>query len=56
MSVMGFKNLDGEWLVGGVSSIQFYFRFLDYFNFAKPLSNNKYPVIIFSLITSRKHN
>ena len=31
MSVMGFqKNSDGEW-VGGVSSIQFYFGFLELF-------------------------
>ena len=39
MSVMGFQNksLDGGW-VGGVSSIQFFFDFWIFFNFAKPLS------------------
>ena len=39
MSVMGFqkKSLDGEW-VCGVSSIQVYFGFLEFFNFAKPLN------------------
>ena len=39
MSVMGFKkkSLDGEWM-GGVSSIQVYFGFLEFFNFAKPLT------------------
>ena len=37
MSMMGFqKSLDGRW-VGGVSSIQVYFGFLEFFNFAKPL-------------------
>ena len=30
------KSLDGGW-VGGVSSIQFYFGFLECFNFVKPL-------------------
>ena len=40
MSVMGFrkeKSLDGGW-VGWVSSIQVYFGFWEFFNFAKPLS------------------
>ena len=36
MSVMGYKKLDGGW-VGGVSSIQFFLAFFDFFNFAKPL-------------------
>ena len=37
MSVMGFqKSLDGGGRVlGGVSSFQFYFGFLEYFNFAR---------------------
>ena len=39
MSVMRFhkKSLDGGW-VGGVSSIQFFLDFWNFFNFAKPLS------------------
>ena len=39
MSVMAFQNksLDGGWM-GGVSSIQVFY--LDFFNFAKPLSEN----------------
>ena len=39
MSEMGFKKkrLDGGW-VGGASSIQVYFGFLEFFNFAKPLT------------------
>ena len=39
MSMMRFQNksLDGEW-VGGVSSIQFFWDFLNFFNFAKPLT------------------
>ena len=39
MSVMGFqeKSLDGGGLGGGVRSIQFFFDFLNFFNFAKPL-------------------
>ena len=36
-SVMGFqKEKFGWWWVGWVSSIQFYFGFLEFFNFAKP--------------------
>ena len=37
MSVMGFqkKTLDGGW-VSGLSSIQVFFGFLEFFNFAKP--------------------
>ena len=42
MSVMGFqKKLDGGW-VGGVSSIQFLLRFLEFVNFAKPIT----PIVI----------
>ena len=38
MSVMSFqKKFEWGW-VGGVSSIQVYFGFLEFFNFAKPLS------------------
>ena len=42
MSVMGSKkkSLDGEW-VGGVNSIQVYFGFLEFFNFAKPLGHGE---------------
>ena len=40
MSVMGFQNKFGwgvgGW-VGGVSSIQFFWGILEFFNFAKPL-------------------
>ena len=36
LKVVGYK-LDGGW-VGRVSSIQFFLGFLEFFNFAKPLS------------------
>ena len=41
MSRMGFKkkkNWIGGW-VGGLSSIQFFLDYRNFFNFAKPLSN-----------------
>ena len=37
MSVMGLNKID-RGVVGGVSSIQFYWDFGDVFNFAKPLT------------------
>ena len=37
MSVMGFPKKK-IWMDGGVSSIQYFFGFLDFFNFAKPLT------------------
>ena len=37
-SVMGFQKKFGSGVGGGVSSIQVYFGFLDFFNFAKPLT------------------
>ena len=41
-SVMGFPQKKFGWGGGGgVSSIQFYFGYLDFFNFAKPLSSMK---------------
>ena len=46
MSVMGFKKIG--WWVGGVSSIQFCFGFLEFFViFAKPLSQarSQHPVL-----------
>ena len=52
MLVMGFQkeSLDGCW-VGGVSSIQVYFGFLEFFfNFAKPLNTFIY-LHLFALIT-----
>ena len=50
MSVMGFKNsLNGGW-VGGVSSIQFYLGFLEFFNFAKPHTMCVISAIVMPLI------
>ena len=42
MSEIGFqkKSLDGGGWVGGVSSIQFFLYFWNFFNFAKPLSDD----------------
>ena len=37
MSVMGFQKKKCGCEVGGVSSTQFYFGLLEFFNFAKPL-------------------
>ena len=37
MSVMGFQKKFGWGWVGGVSSIQVFFVFWNFFNFAKPL-------------------
>ena len=37
MSVMGFQKKFGWGWVGGVSSIQVYIGFFEFFNFAKPL-------------------
>ena len=37
MSVIGFQKKVWMGWVGGVSSIQVYFGFLEFFNFAKPL-------------------
>ena len=36
MPVMGFQKKKFGW-VGGVNSIQYFFGFLDFVNFAKPL-------------------
>ena len=42
MSVMGFQKKIGWGWVGGVSSIQFLLRFLEFVNFAKPIT----PIVI----------
>ena len=41
MSVMGFQNKKVWMWVGGVSSIQFFWDFLNFFNFAKCLMVKK---------------
>ena len=41
MSLMGFQKKKNIWIggwVGGLSSIQFFLDFWNFFNFAKPLS------------------
>ena len=58
MSVMGFHKKTVGWRMGGVSSIQFFWDFLNFVNFGKPLSlitchlrlASKYtPVVILAL-------